>query len=235
MSFVQASATRNANPCSVSTPGTAAGESFLRALTTLSPQLTAYIPSWFTANWTPEEEVDPAKQYIVSKAALRRKAEDLGLPVTTIRNGLFEDSFFGGFGVNAVDNKLTLYGDALSSKFSFSSLPYIGAAVAQIVTLPKLENKYTVVEAEFTGAQLASALEKKHGKAPTLSKFTDEDVAAAVAKGPGPGLGAGWRTHWGKGHWTSPNRFDPAGVAPRTLEQGIEQAIEQNLGAGAAW
>ncbi|KAL1406660.1 hypothetical protein Q8F55_008366 [Vanrija albida] len=219
----------------VSTPGTAAGEPFLRALSTLTPALTAYIPSWFTANWTAAEEVDPAKQYIVSKAALRNKAVELGLPVTTIRNGLFEDSFFGGFGVNAVDNTLHLYGKALESTFSFSSLPYIGAAVAQIVTLDKLEAKYTVAEAEFTGAELAAALQTKHGKAPAVSEYTDADVAAAVARGPGPGLGAGWRTHWGNGNWTAPNRFAPEGVVPRTLAQGIDKAIEQGLGKDAAW
>lgn len=164
------------------------------------------------------------------KASLKDRAIALGIPVTTIHNGLFEGSFLDPafFGLDAEKNVMTVFGDALRQKFSFLSLPYLGAAVAQLVTHPAFAagKQYTIVEAEFTGQDVADAFETVKGSPPTVNIMTPADIQAMQAAGPGPGLGAAWRMHWGSGNWNVVNLFEPVGIPKRTLLDAVKDAAD---------
>lgn len=186
-----------------------------------------YVPSYFTANWDIAEEDNRANVYPHGKCALRDRAIRLGVPVSTVSNGLFESSFLSPFcGMDVKNNRITFYGDALDKHFSFLSLPYLGEAVAQLVTSPHFGPgmRYTVVEQEFTGRQVVDAFEQVNGAKPEIVEMGDEDVEAMRAEGPVQGLAAAWRMHWGNGNWNVVNLFEPVGVQPRTLKEAVQKA-----------
>lgn len=208
------------------------GKRFLESLAALPKgQLKAFVPSWFTTNWTPEEEEDAQVAYRHSKIQLLKYAKSLGLPITTISSTLFDNYFFlySYNGIDAANNRLLIYtpdGDldkSLASTFSFVRLPYLGAAVGQIVTRPWFTGyqHYTVVETEFTGRELADALSKQHGTPPAITPFTDADFAKVVDKGDAAAtLGYAWIKHWGAGNWSTTGRFEAGeGVRKATLEE----------------
>jgi hypothetical protein len=186
------------------------------------------VPSFFTANWAEAEATDARNAYTYGKCVALDRTLALGVPTTSIRNGLFEESFLdpGFFGLNAAANSLQLFGGARTAAFSFLSLPYLAEAVAQIVTSNEFGpgQVYTVVEAEFTGADVAKAFEDVNQRLPTVSEFTDADVEAARQESGLAGLGAAWRMHWGNGNFNVVNRFEPAGVQKRTLVDAVKAA-----------
>jgi len=193
-----------------------------------TPSLKVYVPSYFTANWTDAEANDPKNVYLHAKASLKDRAIALGVPVTTIHNGLFESSFLDPafFGLDAKNNTLTIYGDALRQQFSFLSLPYLAEAVAQLVVQPTFGpgQQYTIVEAEVYGQEIFEAFEEVNGAPPTVQVMLRSDIQELRDAGPAQGLGAAWRVHWGSGNWKAVNTFEPQGVTRRTLLQAVRDA-----------
>ncbi|TXT10724.1 hypothetical protein VHUM_02229 [Vanrija humicola] len=202
------------------------GKLFLDNLAKLPKgQLKVFIPSWFTANWTQDELDDEKFLYRYQKYQLLKYAESLDLPITTFAATLFEDYVYPAWDFLSIDvagNRVAFYGDARNQRFTSISLDYLGESVAQLFSRPDFGpgQKYTLQETVFTGQELVDVLTAAHGKAPTVTAYTDADVEEAQ-KNPGAGLGAAWRVHWGKGRWNTVNLFQPKGVTPRTLDQAV--------------
>lgn len=222
----------NADASSAAKQSPDGGKRFVDHLAALAKEpgaIKVYVPSYFTANWTKTEREDPKNVYLHGKCMLLDKTIALGVPTTYIANGLFEWAFLNKdfFGLDAKNNTIALYRDALESKFSFLSLPYLAEAVAQLIVEPSFGpgQRYTLSEAEFTGRDVVEAFKKAHGKEPQVTKFTDEGVTQLREASPAAGLGASWRMHWGLGNWNVENLYEPKGVTKRTLEQAVRESI----------
>lgn len=212
------------------------GDASLRFVENLAQidTLKVYVPSYFTANWTKEEQTNQDNVYLFGKASLKDKTIELGVPTTTIRCGLFESAFLlpAFFGIDALNNTVEVYqGEkGLDQKFSFLSLPFLAEAVAQLIVKPEFgpNQRWTVVEQEFTGRDIVAAFESVHnGEKTKVTELTDATVQQLRAKDAGAGLGAAWRMHWGAGRWNVVNRFDPVGVERRTLLQAVKDAANK--------
>lgn len=201
---------------------------FLRHLANVKT-LTTLIPSDFSVNWS-REELNVTENVIVqNKVAVNTQAKEYGVPTTELHNGLFAPLFLAKevLGIDVRGNKLALYGDALNRKIAITSIPYLSKAVAQLVSGPKNElpgSVYTVVEAEFTGQQVADALEKANGTKPEITKVSDADLTAALQYGEYAALSAGLQKKWGAGEFPNPNPFNPKGVTPITLDELVGEA-----------
>lgn len=86
------------------------------------------------------------------------EARHLGLPVTSIHNGVFEHWLFNteATGIDAYTNTLKLYPGAEEKKEPVTSLPYLAAAIRQIVLT---EHSEAASAAEPTPAESKAALE----------------------------------------------------------------------------
>ncbi|KAL7423445.1 hypothetical protein Q5752_001025 [Cryptotrichosporon argae] len=150
--------------------------------------LKAYVHSDFGGPWTAADIAAPTLG-IADKYAARDEAVRLGLPVVQVKSGLFEHYTLGVpiVGVDVKGNKLSLYKDALNQPFPISSLPYLGAGLAHLVSQPPASwapGHYRLVERFATGAELAAALEAAHGSAPAIDAV---DAAELEAKLKAPG------------------------------------------------
>ncbi|CAK9783456.1 hypothetical protein CC85DRAFT_282196 [Cutaneotrichosporon oleaginosum] len=197
---------------------------FVGHLATLPTPLRAYLPSDFSLNYTPEES--EGVPLIEAKEAINARAIELGLPLTTVHNGIFEPFLLTPFsGIDLKTGTLSLYPGAENKPISITSPGYIGAAVAEIVQLPKLDKTYTVVEYAATGKEIAAALEEA-GKKVTIEKWGDEGAAAAKASGPFGALSAAVRVKWGKGEWPEDDAY-----VPKAKKRDIKLAVQDALKA----
>lgn len=142
-------------------------------------------------------------------------------------------------GLDPKNNKMTLYGDAMTRRLSFVALPYLAEAITQIILLKDFGpgKNYTVVGQEFTGREVAEAFEAVHGSKPEIVKMTDEDVERMRKEGPLSGLAAAWRMHWGKGKWNvkdgvEDNLFVLKGKTHKSLKEAVEDALKDNIERG---
>lgn len=176
----------------------------------------------YSVRWTPEEE----DTIIESKFFIRNTARDLGVKVTGIQNGLFEDFFFfpGFLGPDARANTLTTAPGAFENKFPVTSTPWLAEGVAQIVSetpFDQIKDQYTIVEQWFTGPQLVEAFTKVHGAKPKVAEFTPEQDAARIAGGGPPALGVLLGKKWASGVFPPGNEFTPKGLTPRTIDEAV--------------
>ncbi|WOO83967.1 uncharacterized protein LOC62_05G007484 [Vanrija pseudolonga] len=197
---------------------------FAKALSTLPNKASfRFFFSDYSVRWTPEEEATITE----SKFFIRNTARDLGVKVTGIQNGLFEDFFFfpGFLGPDARANKLTTAPGAFDKSFPITSTPWLAEAVAQIVSetpLDEIKDQYTVVEQWVTGPELVAAFTKVHGEKPKLAEFTPEEDAARIAGGGPPALGVLLGKKWASGVFPPGNEFTPKGLTARTIDQAVE-------------
>lgn len=201
---------------------------FLRHLAEIKT-LTTFIPSDYSVNWSREELNVDENVIAQNKVAVNTQAKSYGVPITVIHNGLFAPLFLAKevTGVDVRGNKLRLYGDALNRKIAITSIPYLSKAVTELVSGPKNElpgSQYTVVEAEFTGQQVADQLEKTNGAKPEIEKITDDEINAAIKHGEYAALSAGIQKKWGAGEFPNPNPYNPKSATPITLEQLVGEA-----------
>lgn len=149
-----------------------------------------------------------------------------------MHNGLFEPFlFFTPFtGLDAANNTLAFYGDALHRPIPVTSPQYLAHAIGELVsTYPVHElagKQWTVIEYETTGQQIVDALAAVHGKPPTITSITDADIEAQRALGPAAVIGAAAKVKWGAGVFSKDDQFVPAGVAAGNLEQTVAAAFK---------
>jgi uncharacterized protein YbjT (DUF2867 family) len=199
----------------------AADRAFLEHLAGLP--LKAYIPSDYSLNYAPSETV--GVQLIEGKEALTARARALGIPTTTVHNGVFEPFVLSPFtGVDLANSTLTLVPGAEERALPITSPGYLAAAVAEIVQLPTINQSYTVVEYTATGKQIAAALEEA-GKRVTIEAWSDEDAAAARASGPFGALSAAVRVKWGRGEWPAPDAYTPK-KERRDIRRAVKDALK---------
>lgn len=201
---------------------------FLRHLADIKT-LTTFIPSDYSINWTREELNVSENAIAQNKFAVNTQAKEWGVPLTVIHNGLFAPLFLAKevTGIDVRGNKLRLYGDALNKKIAVTSIPYLSKAVTELVSGPKNElpgSQYTVTEAEWTGQEIADALEKANGSKPEIEKITDDEINAAIQHGDYAALSAGIQKKWGKGDWPNTSPLNPKGATPITLDQLVGEA-----------
>ncbi|KAL1406433.1 hypothetical protein Q8F55_008132 [Vanrija albida] len=202
-------------------------QAFANHLSTLPNRDTfRFFFSDYSVRWTPEEEATITE----SKFFIRNAARKLGVKVTGIQNGLFEDFFFfpGFVGADAKANTLTTYPGAFDKSFPITSTPWLAEAVAQIVSetpLDQIQDQYTVVETWFSGPQLVEAFTKVHGEKPKVAEYTEEEHAARLAGGGLPALGALLAQKW-SGEFPPGNEFTPRGLTKRTIDQAVATAAK---------
>lgn len=182
--------------------------------------LTTFFPFDYSVNWSAEELEDVELGASIT-AGLNKEAEQLGIPLTVIHSGVFLDFFLepSVVGVDLLNNKLALFGDALKRKIPVTRASYLGQAVAELVSGPKDKlpgTHYTVVEASWTGQEIADALEKVNGAKPQISEITDralrEDYDAAPES-------KALKRKWGAGEFPNPDPFNPKNVTPMNIDE----------------
>lgn len=186
--------------------------------------LTTYIPSDFSVNWSAEELKVEDNVGARAKDEANKKAKKLGVPLTEIHGGvpayLFLDQRV--VGVDLRNNKLSLYGDALSRKLPVTTTHYLGQALAQLVAGPKDKlpgTRYTIVENSWTGKEVQDALEKSNGAKPEVSKVTEDELKATLRGGRLYALGSELKKKWGAGEFPNNDPYNPKGVDAISLDQ----------------
>lgn len=206
---------------------------FLEYLASLPTPLKAYIPSDYSLPYTPADLAVADIELIKNKTEVNERARSLGIPLTTIHNGVFEPFlFYKDFsGVDVNNAKLVLYGDAANQPLPLTSMPYLAAAIGHVVQKApeSLENNFVVIEYTATGKEIAAAVEAASGKTVAMEQWTEEDVERARKSG-GPGvLVALIRVKWGKGEFPTRGTIDPD--VPR---RGIADAAQDAVNAAKA-
>lgn len=122
---------------------------------------------------------------------------------------------------------MALYGDAWDRKIAVTTIPYFSKAIAQLVSGPKDElpgKRYTINEVEWSGKEIAEALEKVNGSKPEVKKITDDDLKSALQQGVYAALSAELQRKWGAGSYPDIDPFKPKGVEPVKLDELLASA-----------
>ncbi|KAK8869766.1 hypothetical protein IAR55_000334 [Kwoniella newhampshirensis] len=190
---------------SVGAPGIDSQNYIVEALVG-SANLKTFIPSDFGTNWTEKELEAPGLADIKQKLAVVSKAKSLGVPITQIRVGLFDQFFFAykAVGVDVQGNTIQKFRNNIQAPFRITTLAYLAYAVAKFVgdesTLTKLANE-TVVLYDYTptGQEIVDTLTKIHGKPTEISEYPEnqyqEDLQGPYA------IGAALKAQWGNNSW----------------------------------
>ncbi|KAJ5698111.1 NmrA-like family protein [Penicillium macrosclerotiorum] len=144
------------------------------------------------------------------KDEVERAAREAGIPTTVILPGCFAESGLntGLLGVDVAGNRIIFSGNSENQKSTFCTREYVAAGYASIfATTPiaALQDKPAIglAEVQATGAEVASALEKKHGSPPQIYRHSLEEVEGQVKRSfeEGLPLGLAWycRRAWGIG------------------------------------
>ncbi|KAI9151228.1 hypothetical protein HJFPF1_08427 [Paramyrothecium foliicola] len=125
-------------------------------------------------------------------------ARQAGIPVTvvlianfaeftlgSIMNAIADDvGTFSVMGIDVDGNRLLYTGNAAKEKAGMCSADYVAAAYVSIFTaspVSEISNRAIgLVELAPTGEEIAAALEKKHGKPPTIFNQTVEKAVAEL-------------------------------------------------------
>ncbi|OCF36541.1 hypothetical protein I317_00718 [Kwoniella heveanensis CBS 569] len=194
-----------------------------------SPSLKTFIHSDFGTNWTEEELKIPQLKSITVKEDVVAHAKEKGVPLTHIRVGLF-DLFFFKFkaaGTDIVDNKVSIYKQALTAPLRLTTLKFLGYAVAQLVTKPDtLPNQtFQVFDLTPTGQDIVDTLTKIHGKPAQIVQYTDEDYHKGITEG--FAIGAALQDKWGSDRWGASDRPEIKGWEYKSFEEHVRKALEQ--------
>ena len=102
------------------------------------------------------------------------------------------------------------------------SLPYLGAAVAEIVTLPPSQIKdqtYSVNQFWPTGNDIIELFTRLNGSKPEIKDFTPEDAAALKEQAPIGFVAAALKDAWTAGNWVDQGDFKVDGWNGPSLEE----------------
>lgn len=168
----------------------------------------------------------------------RDEAAALGLPMAVVHNGTFEHWLFrtDATGLDAATNTLKLYPGAESRKLPVTSLPFLAAAVRQIVldensgrvrVADVAGKRFTVTEYAASGDDIGAALYRRTGLKPKILPLTDSEVEGASALGFEDAIAAGISKAWGTTGFPDDGTiaFAPRGVTPRTLDDTVHDAL----------
>ncbi|WWC90092.1 uncharacterized protein L201_005025 [Kwoniella dendrophila CBS 6074] len=200
-----------------------------------SDNLKTLIVSDFGANWTKEEQKNKALSPINTKLDVVKKANELGVPVTSVRVGIL-DLFFYAYkflGTDVNNNKIETFNDSLNQPLRITSLEYVGNAVTQLIQTPeKIANKYIgLYDIEVTGQQVIDVLTKLHGKPTEVTEYTRERYEEDLKTLPSA-IGAEIRKRWGNGKWDNEDnkqvdnlKVDTPGYKLKSFEELTKQYL----------
>lgn len=157
-----------------------------------------FIPSDFGSN-TRNEKTLAIFPMVAAKAKIAqslRAKESTGLSWTVISTGIFTDIGIatGFMGIDIKGHKATIWDDG-NHKFSSSTRPQVGKAVAAVLKNPEItSNQHVYVSSyEISYNDIVAVLEKAQGTKYTISSITTEEATAqgreAMAKGDFMGAG----------------------------------------------
>ncbi|WVQ79531.1 hypothetical protein IAT38_001630 [Cryptococcus sp. DSM 104549] len=197
-----------------------------------SKVLKTFIHSDFGTTWTDEELKIPALSSIKEKEEVVAHAKKQNVPLTTIRNGLFDLFFFTykGLGTDVKANKVREFRNSLKNPVHITTLSYLSYAVTQLVSTPSHLSSLpgsTVLLVDYTptGQDFVSVLTKLHGKPTEITQFTEEEYKEGL-KGDFaiPTAIAG---KWGDNNWGDEKIFEGIeGWKKPSLEELVKQHID---------
>lgn len=148
------------------------------------------------------------------KKQVQEAAQQAGIPLTVVLIANFAEFTLGSIvmGIDIKGNRLLYTGNAVSEKASMCTVGYVAAAYVSIFTttpVAEISNRAIgLVELAPTGAEIAAALEEKHGKEPKIFRQSIEKVEEDFSHRLDSDLSAlapAWyyRKLWGTGELTS--------------------------------
>lgn len=192
------------------------------------PSLKRYFPSEFSLNYTAAENASTQSHLIQGKVALEARSRTLNIPITLIRNGIFEAylTYAPFTGLDVPNATLELYSGSAERKIPVTSVPYIAKAVGELVLKDpaSLADSYTIVEYSASGDEIAKAIEEETGRKVEIREFSEAQVENGRKSGDPDALSAEVRVKWGKGEWPAEDAYNPAGER-KTLALTIKDAV----------
>ncbi|GLI82144.1 hypothetical protein PoHVEF18_010545 [Penicillium ochrochloron] len=168
------------------------------------------------------------------KDNVERAAREAGVATCVILPCVFAESGLntGLLGVDVVKNRIAFAGDSENQVLNICTRSYVSRAYATLLSttpLPHLKTRTIALsEIHTTGAEIATALQKKHGVPPKIFHHSLAEVDRQIDEcvNFGKPLGLGWycRRRWGAGECVGAlggDVWDGAGVEKRTLEDLI--------------
>lgn len=197
------------------------------------PTLKRYIPSDFSLNYSASEFAASGSPLKEGKMTAAERARALGIPITVVRNGIFEPFLFTFFtGVSLPTNerrgRMVLYHDAARNQLPVTSVSYISKALGEMAMMDprELGESYTVVEYSCTGDEIARAVKDVTGQDLEAAEWTEQDAEDARRAGDPDALAETVRSKWGKTGWgEEKDAFNPAGPR-RTLRDAVVDAVK---------
>ncbi|KAJ5389085.1 uncharacterized protein N7496_000153 [Penicillium cataractarum] len=142
------------------------------------------------------------------KDDVERAAREAGIATTVILPCVFAESGLntGLLGVDVEKNRIVFAGDAKNQILNVCTRSYVSKAYSNLFAktpIPTLQNRTIALsEIRTTGAEIATALEKKHGTTPQIFRQSlaevDRQIEECVSSGR-PALGWYCRRRWGAG------------------------------------
>jgi len=164
-----------------------------------------FVPSEYGVAWTAEDGA--GVPLVEAKHEVEHEIQKADIPYVKINTGGFANLFLGQpfFGVDVKNNKLDVSGESLDVPAGISSIEYIGAAVAAILTTSSPSSlagrTLGIYEVKATAGDIAAALKAKHGKEPEIT-YTPVDKLKAnfqASTDPLHRLVGGVRLKWAAG------------------------------------
>ncbi|WWC61187.1 uncharacterized protein I303_103767 [Kwoniella dejecticola CBS 10117] len=171
-----------------------------------SKRLKTFIHSDFGVNFTSEELQTPGLKIVQIKETIIGYAKEKGVPLTSVRTGIFDLLVFMFFaaGTDIKNNKQLMFRDSLKNPLRITTLPYLGYAVAQLLTRPDQFTNQTVQLYDFapSGQELVDALTDIKNRGPAeMTPYAEEDYQQDLKGDIKTAIRAAFRAKWGDDQW----------------------------------
>ncbi|KAI9637348.1 uncharacterized protein MKK02DRAFT_32221 [Dioszegia hungarica] len=185
--------------------------------------ISLFIPSDFAYVHTKEDDKIPV---IHNKEVLATALNEAGVPMLTVLAGNFAEFALNTprIGVDMINNRIVHTGHTDTQRINLCTRAYVAAALAALLpSTPsdKLKGR-TIGLNEFspTGAEIASAMERRSGAPPRVARATDERSLRLIDKGSPWALAESVKLKWSRGeHSVGEDMYDVKGYSKVGLEE----------------
>ncbi|KAJ5632087.1 hypothetical protein N7490_008426 [Penicillium lividum] len=173
------------------------------------------------------------------KDQVEKAAEAAGIPMTIVLPGLFAESALssGLIGIDLPKNRIVFSGDAEHQKLNICTREYIAAAYSSIFAKTAIADiqgrAIGLSELQPTGAEVAKALEVKHGSPPQTFRHSLEEVDQNFEERINGGLPMALpyycRRVWGSGGYSDAigsDVWELKGYQKKTLDELLNGGID---------
>ncbi|GFZ46821.1 hypothetical protein JCM24511_04041 [Saitozyma sp. JCM 24511] len=183
-----------------------------------------FVPSELSFPVSPKdnETIDPQR----FKAELEVKLVEAGVPFVRVYIGDFAEFALDTpvIGVDVPNNRIVYTGHSDTQGVNLVTRPYVAAAYASLfANAPPSEvagRSLLLTELRPTGAEIAMALEAKHGVAPAIARTPLAAMAPLISSGSPVALSALVRRMWAEGvhgRWEGVEAYDIPGARKRNI------------------